>query len=82
MTRTDNVAETLHGITLNDPYRWLEDQDSPDTRAWIKAQNEYSASVLGALPFTGLNVTWIVVAAFALLMAAGALWRIAPRSEA
>lgn len=51
MTRTDNVAETLHGITLTDPYRWLEDQESPDTRAWIKAQNEYSASVLGALPF-------------------------------
>ena len=31
------------------PYRWLEDQDSPDTRAWIKAQNEYTESMLGAL---------------------------------
>ena len=51
MTRIDNVTETLHGVTLTDPYRWLEDQDSPDTRGWIKTQNEYSASVLGAIPF-------------------------------
>jgi hypothetical protein len=41
-----------------------------------------AGAVLGALPFTGLNVTWIIVAAFALVMAAGALWRIAPRSQA
>ena len=51
MTRTANVTESIHGVTLTDPYRWLEDQDSPDTRAWIKSQNEYSASVLGAIPF-------------------------------
>ena len=36
----------------------------------------------GALPFTGLNVAWFVLAAFALLMAAGALWRVAPRRQA
>ena len=52
-TRVDNVTETLHGVTLTDPYRWLEDQNSPETRAWINAQNEYSASVLGSLPFRG-----------------------------
>jgi prolyl oligopeptidase len=50
-TRVDNVTETLHGVTITDPYRWLEDQNSPDTRAWINAQNEYSGSVLGSLPF-------------------------------
>jgi prolyl oligopeptidase len=49
-TRVANIAETLHGVTITDPYRWLEDQDSPDTRAWINAQNEYSAAMLGALP--------------------------------
>lgn len=48
-TRVDNVTETLHGVTITDPYRWLEDQNSPETRAWITAQNEYSASVLGSL---------------------------------
>lgn len=50
-TRVDNVTETLHGVTITDSYRWLEDQNSPETRAWINAQNEYTSSVLGALPF-------------------------------
>ena len=45
-TRTDNVAETLHGVELVDPYRWLEDQTSPETRAWIDAQNAYTDSQL------------------------------------
>ena len=36
-TRTDEVTETVHGVTIRDPYRWLEDQQSPDTRAWIDA---------------------------------------------
>ena len=52
-TRVDNVTETIHGVTITDRYRWLEDQNSPETRAWINAQNEYSASVLGSLPFRG-----------------------------
>jgi prolyl oligopeptidase len=49
-TRTDNVTETIHGVTITDPYRWLEDQNSPETRAWINAQNEYTAATLGKLP--------------------------------
>ncbi len=49
-TRVDNVTETLHGVTVADPYRWLEDQDSPETRAWIDEQNRYSQSVIGSLP--------------------------------
>jgi prolyl oligopeptidase len=49
-TKTDNVTETLHGVTITDPYRWLEDQKSPETRAWIDAQNEYTQSLLGAVP--------------------------------
>ncbi len=49
-TRRDNVSETLHGTTLTDPYRWLEDQTSPETRAWIDAQNQYTKSFLETLP--------------------------------
>jgi prolyl oligopeptidase len=49
-TRTDDVTETIHGVTIRDPYRWLEDQRSPETRAWIDAQNAYTRSVLDALP--------------------------------
>jgi hypothetical protein len=41
-----------------------------------------SAGAAGALPFTGLNVMWFAVAGFALLMTAGAIWRIVPRAEA
>ena len=49
-TRRDNTREVLHGVEISDPYRWLEDQKSPETRAWIDAQNEYTQSILGALP--------------------------------
>ncbi|MDA2924038.1 hypothetical protein MYX65_05175 [Acidobacteria bacterium AH-259-L09] len=49
-TRRDNVKEVLHGAELVDPFRWLEDQESPETRAWIEAQNQYSDSILSALP--------------------------------
>ena len=49
-TRTDNVKETLHGVELVDPYRWLEDQESRETRAWLEAQNEYARSILDSMP--------------------------------
>jgi prolyl oligopeptidase len=40
------VTETLHGTTLTDPYRWLEDSKSPDTRAWIGEEMKYTAQYL------------------------------------
>ena len=49
-TRTDNVKEDLHGVTVADPYRWLEDQQSPETRAWINAENACTESALRKLP--------------------------------
>ena len=49
-TRSGDVQETLHGVTVSDPYRWLEDQESPETRAWIKQQNEYTHKLLDSLP--------------------------------
>jgi prolyl oligopeptidase len=45
-TKVNPVTETLHGVSLTDPYRWLEDQNSPDTRAWIKAQASYTQAAL------------------------------------
>lgn len=44
------VTEVLHGVTVTDPYRWLEDQDSPRTREWLAAQREYARSYLDAIP--------------------------------
>ena len=49
-TRTDNVTETLHGVKITDPYRWLEDQDSPETRGWIDAQSKFARAYLDPLP--------------------------------
>jgi len=37
-SRVEPVTEVLHGVTVTDPYRWLEDQDSAQTRAWLEAQ--------------------------------------------
>ena len=49
-TEVREAVDTLHGVDVPDPYRWLEDQEAPDTRAWIDAQNAYTDTVLGALP--------------------------------
>jgi len=48
-TRRDDFTETLQGVNVPDPYRWLEDQNSPETRAWIDAQNAYTHSLLDSL---------------------------------
>jgi prolyl oligopeptidase len=44
------VTELLHGVSIADPYRWLENQDSFDTRTWLEAQTRYSRSYLDAIP--------------------------------
>jgi prolyl oligopeptidase len=49
VTRKDAVVENLHGVDVPDPYRWLEDQQAPATRAWIDEQNAYTESVIGRL---------------------------------
>lgn len=49
-TRVDVVTDRMHGIDIPDPYRWLEDQQSPETREWIGAQNAYTRAVLDAVP--------------------------------
>ena len=50
VARVDDVVETIHGVVVHDPYRWLEDQDSPQTRAWIAAENACTQKALGDLP--------------------------------
>src|SRR5260370_17977823 len=49
-TEVKEVKETIHGVEIVDPYRWLEDQNSPETRAWIGAENTYTEPVLAKLP--------------------------------
>jgi len=49
-TKVDPVTETLHGVTITDPYRWLEDQNSTATREWLAAQDKYARSYLDSIP--------------------------------
>lgn len=49
-TAVEPVTEDLHGTKITDPYRWLEDQDSPRTRAWLTEQNAYTQAYLKSLP--------------------------------
>ena len=44
------VTEIVHGVSVTDPYRWLEDQDSVRTRLWIEEQTRYARSYLDGLP--------------------------------
>jgi len=48
--RRDDLRETIHGVSIADPYRWLEDQKSPETRAWIEAESAYTQKFLDDLP--------------------------------
>lgn len=50
-TDTQDVAEDYHGTPVTDPYRWLEDDNAEDTKAWVKAQNEATFGYLEQLPF-------------------------------
>src|SRR5262249_40379284 len=47
--RSDQVDD-YHGRSVADPYRWLEDTDSPETRAWIEAENKLTFGFLRSIP--------------------------------
>ncbi len=50
VTPTGPVVDTHHGTVVPDPYRWLEDVDSDDSRAWIAAQNRVTFGWLDQVP--------------------------------
>ncbi len=49
-TQQVNVVETIHGVQVADPYRWLENDADPQVRAWLAAQRRYTRSLLDADP--------------------------------
>jgi prolyl oligopeptidase len=50
VTKKVGQVDTYHGQEIADPYRWLEDIDSPETTAWIKAQNDVTTGYLEKIP--------------------------------
>ena len=49
-SRVEPVTELLHGVTVIDPYRWLEDPESTQTRGWIEKQTKYARAYLDPIP--------------------------------
>lgn len=49
-TRKENVVDSHHGVKIADPFRWLEDDNSEETKAWVKAQNALTFAYLEKLP--------------------------------
>lgn len=50
-TRKDNVVDEYFGVKVADPYRWLENDTSKETAAWVEAQRKVTNDYLSSLPY-------------------------------
>ena len=51
LTAKDKVVDTYFGVEVSEPYRWLENDTSVATSAWVKAQNKVTSDYLTQIPF-------------------------------
>ncbi len=49
-TRRDDIVETIFGVRVADPYRWLEDAANPEVQRWVGAQDRRARAYLARLP--------------------------------
>src|SRR3954462_8582163 len=49
-TRFEDVVETMHGVQVHDPYRWLEKADDAEVKGWTEQQNAIMRKTLDAVP--------------------------------
>src|SRR6266478_5859874 len=48
--RRAEQSDLYHGVRIADPYRWLEDADSPESKAWVASQNTLTEQYLSQIP--------------------------------
>jgi len=56
-TRTEAVIDVVHGISIEDRYRWLENGEDPEVQAWTNAQNELTRRGLDQFPEVKASLT-------------------------
>jgi len=50
-TKKGDQIDDYHGVKVADPYRWLEDDQADDTKAWVKEENKVTYDYLGQIPY-------------------------------
>ena len=53
VTKKGDVVDSYFGTKVHDPYRWLEDDKSEETAAWVKDQNKVTFGYLESIPYRG-----------------------------
>src|ERR1044071_5909084 len=51
VTKKGDVVDDYFGTKVADPYRWLEDNDSPEVAAWVESENKVTFDYLWQIPY-------------------------------